>query len=134
MQILVIGGGGREHALAWRCAQSARVRHVFVAPGNAGTAREPKMSNVALAADDFAGLIAFAQRERIDRFGPELRPRLYRPLLPHSVPEKGKDDDDRNRNAQQPQQNVAHDVLLSLRAQETRKFRSRSILAITRTI
>jgi phosphoribosylamine---glycine ligase len=63
MNILVIGGGGREHALAWKIAQSNRVAKVFVAPGNAGTARERELSNVPLAS--IATLIAFAQRERI---------------------------------------------------------------------
>ncbi len=59
MNILVIGGGGREHALAWKLAQSPRVARVFVAPGNAGTAREPGMANVALTA--VADLVAFAR-------------------------------------------------------------------------
>jgi phosphoribosylamine---glycine ligase len=63
MNILIIGGGGREHALAWKIAQSSRVAKVFVAPGNAGTARERELSNVALTAIE--DLIAFAQRERI---------------------------------------------------------------------
>jgi phosphoribosylamine--glycine ligase len=63
MNILVIGGGGREHALAWKIAQSSRVAKVFVAPGNAGTARERELSNVALTAIE--DLVAFAQRERI---------------------------------------------------------------------
>ncbi len=48
-KVLVIGGGGREHALAWKCAQSPRVTEVLVAPGNAGTAREPKVRNVPVA-------------------------------------------------------------------------------------
>ena len=63
MNILVIGGGGREHALAWKIAQSSRVAKVFVAPGNAGTARERELSNVALTS--IADLVAFAHRERI---------------------------------------------------------------------
>jgi phosphoribosylamine--glycine ligase len=63
MNILVIGGGGREHALAWKIAQSSRVAKVFVAPGNAGTARERELSNVALTS--IPDLVAFAQRERI---------------------------------------------------------------------
>ena len=50
MKVLVIGGGGREHALAWKLAQSRRVSTVFVAPGNAGTAREPRCVNVDIAA------------------------------------------------------------------------------------
>ena len=63
MKVLVVGGGGREHALAWKCAQSARVERVFVAPGNAGTALEPKVRNVDIPADDIDGLLAFATRE-----------------------------------------------------------------------
>jgi phosphoribosylamine--glycine ligase len=65
MKVLIIGGGGREHAFAWKVAASARVTQVFVAPGNAGTALEPKTTNVAIAADDVAALLAFAQREGI---------------------------------------------------------------------
>jgi len=73
MNILIIGGGGREHALAWRAAQSPRVARIFVAPGNAGTARETKCANVAVAAEDIEALLAFAQRERVDLtiVGPE---------------------------------------------------------------
>jgi phosphoribosylamine--glycine ligase len=63
MNILVIGGGGREHALAWKIAQSSRVAKVFVAPGNAGTARERELSNVALTSIE--DLLHFAQLERI---------------------------------------------------------------------
>ncbi|MEC8916311.1 MAG: phosphoribosylamine--glycine ligase N-terminal domain-containing protein, partial [Pseudomonadota bacterium] len=48
MKVLIIGGGGREHALAWKAAQSPQVETVFVAPGNAGTAREPGLTNVAI--------------------------------------------------------------------------------------
>lgn len=65
MKVLVIGGGGREHALAWKVAQSPRVTQVFVAPGNAGTAREAGVNNVDIAADDVAALLAFALREQI---------------------------------------------------------------------
>lgn len=65
MKVLIVGGGGREHALAWKCAQSAQVSDVFVAPGNAGTAREPKMRNVDLAAGDIEGLLEFALREGV---------------------------------------------------------------------
>ena len=60
MKVLIVGGGGREHALAWKCAQSPRVDHVFVAPGNAGTAAEPDTSNVDIAADDIEALWRFA--------------------------------------------------------------------------
>ena len=59
MNILVIGGGGREHALAWKIAQSPRVAKVFVAPGNAGTALEPGLTNVAITS--IPDLVAFAQ-------------------------------------------------------------------------
>ena len=61
MNILVIGSGGREHALAWKASQSSTVGTVFVAPGNAGTAIEPKLKNVAIGADDFNALAEFAQ-------------------------------------------------------------------------
>ena len=63
MNILVIGGGGREHALAWKLAQSSRVARVFVAPGNAGTGRESGIVNVALTA--LPELVAFAKEQRI---------------------------------------------------------------------
>jgi phosphoribosylamine--glycine ligase len=65
MKVLVIGGGGREHALAWKLMQSAGVAEVLVAPGNAGTAGEPGLRNVDVAADDFPALLALAQREGI---------------------------------------------------------------------
>jgi phosphoribosylamine--glycine ligase len=73
MKILIVGGGGREHALAWKCAQSPRVEQVFVAPGNAGTALEPKVRNVSIAADDIEALLEFAVREDIGLtvIGPE---------------------------------------------------------------
>ncbi|MCT6698520.1 phosphoribosylamine--glycine ligase [Rheinheimera sp. 4Y26] len=73
MKVLVIGGGGREHALAWKAAQSPKVSQVFVAPGNAGTALENNLQNVAIAADDVPALLAFAQTEQIDLtiVGPE---------------------------------------------------------------
>ena len=61
MKVLVIGSGGREHALAWKAARSPLVERVFVAPGNAGTAREPGMENLPLAVSDTEGLIAFAR-------------------------------------------------------------------------
>ncbi len=63
MKLLVIGGGGREHALAWRLAQSARVQRVFVAPGNAGTARNERLQNVALT--QIHELAAFAKKEGV---------------------------------------------------------------------
>ena len=65
MKVLVVGGGGREHALAWKAAQSPRVHRVFVAPGNAGTARETKVENVELDAGDIEGLLAFARAEDV---------------------------------------------------------------------
>lgn len=63
MKILVIGGGGREHALAWKAAQSPQVSTVFVAPGNAGTALEPKLENVAVAGNE--ALLAFARENDV---------------------------------------------------------------------
>ncbi|MGE5767765.1 MAG: phosphoribosylamine--glycine ligase, partial [Bacteroidota bacterium] len=73
MKALIIGGGGREHALAWKVAQSPRVTEVFVAPGNAGTATEPKVANVDIAAEDSRALADFAQTQKIDLtiVGPE---------------------------------------------------------------
>ncbi|PBQ30016.1 phosphoribosylamine--glycine ligase [Shewanella algae] len=65
MQVLVIGGGGREHALAWKAAQSPAVETVFVAPGNAGTALEPKLENLAIEATDIPALQAFAKQQQI---------------------------------------------------------------------
>jgi len=73
LKILVIGGGGREHALAWKAAQSARAERVFVAPGNAGTALEPKVQNLPIAAEDIDALADFARKEEIELtiVGPE---------------------------------------------------------------
>jgi phosphoribosylamine---glycine ligase len=73
MKVLIIGGGGREHALAWKCATEAGVSEVLVAPGNAGTAAEPGVRNVAIAADDIAGLVSLALTEKVDLtiVGPE---------------------------------------------------------------
>ena len=65
MKILIIGSGGREHALAWKCAQSNDVDEVIVAPGNAGTALEERCRNVAVAADDIAALVQLAQDEDV---------------------------------------------------------------------
>ena len=65
MKVLMIGGGGREHALAWKLAQSNDAEQVFVAPGNAGTATEPKLTNIAIGATDLDALVAFAQQEQI---------------------------------------------------------------------
>src|SRR5512134_950652 len=63
MNLLVIGSGGREHAIAWRLAQSPRIARVYVAPGNAGTAKEDGLFNVPLSGID--ELVAFAQRESV---------------------------------------------------------------------
>lgn len=73
MKILVIGGGGREHALAWKAAQSPLVGEVFVAPGNAGTALEDKLTNINIYAEDNDALCQFAQANNIDLtiVGPE---------------------------------------------------------------
>ena len=72
-KVLIIGGGGREHALAWKCAQSPRVTEVLVAPGNAGTAREPKVRNVPIAAERLDDLANLAVREGVQLtiVGPE---------------------------------------------------------------
>ena len=74
MKVLIVGGGGREHALAWKAAQSPRVDIVYVAPGNAGTAAEPGLENVTISAEDIDALLAFAQSESIDLtiVGPEV--------------------------------------------------------------
>jgi len=73
MKILIVGGGGREHALAWKAAQSEKVDAVFVAPGNPGTASEDKVSNVDIGAEDISALKTFAEKEAIDLtiVGPE---------------------------------------------------------------
>ena len=73
MNVLIIGSGGREHALAWKAAQSPKVNQVYVAPGNAGTELEPNIENVDIAADDIAHLIKFAKQNNIDLtiVGPE---------------------------------------------------------------
>ncbi|WP_462165101.1 phosphoribosylamine--glycine ligase [Pseudoalteromonas xiamenensis] len=65
MNVLVIGNGGREHALAFKAAQNPTVKNVFVAPGNAGTALESKLQNVSIAVDDLEGLLAFAQQNNV---------------------------------------------------------------------
>ncbi|WP_027159672.1 phosphoribosylamine--glycine ligase [Methylobacter luteus] len=74
MKILIVGSGGREHALAWKAKQSTKVEKVFVAPGNAGTALEPGIENVAIAADNIDALLDFAQKEAIGLtiIGPEV--------------------------------------------------------------
>lgn len=74
MKILIVGGGGREHALAWKCAQSSTVSEVLVAPGNAGTALEPGVRNVPVGAEDIDGLLELAMAESIGLtiIGPEV--------------------------------------------------------------
>ncbi len=73
MRVLLVGGGGREHALAWKLSQSPDLERLFVAPGNGGTARVPKAENVAIGVSDVEALRAFALAERIDLtvVGPE---------------------------------------------------------------
>ena len=73
MKILVVGSGGREHALAWKLSQSPAAEEVFVAPGNAGTDAEPGIQNVSIAADDIDKLIEFSVANKIDLtvIGPE---------------------------------------------------------------
>ncbi len=72
MRVLIVGSGGREHALAWRLSQSSRLKRLWIAPGNAGTALEGE--NVPIPADDVAGLVRFAKKESVDLVivGPEL--------------------------------------------------------------
>ncbi len=74
MNVLVIGSGGREHALAWKAAKSPLVEKVFVAPGNAGTALEPKLENVEIAVEAISELVAFAKEQAIELtiVGPEV--------------------------------------------------------------
>ncbi|ODS12645.1 phosphoribosylamine--glycine ligase [Vibrio scophthalmi] len=73
MDVLIIGSGGREHALGWKVAQNPNVDTIFIAPGNAGTALEPKLENVNIDVEDIAGLVAFAQEKSIELtiVGPE---------------------------------------------------------------
>ena len=66
MKVLVIGSGGREHAIAWQCASFEEVQHVFVAPGNAGTALEHKISNIKIDSEDIPALIEFAKGQAVD--------------------------------------------------------------------
>jgi phosphoribosylamine--glycine ligase len=73
MKVLIVGGGGREHALAWKIAQSPRVARIFVAPGNAGTAEESKSENVAISDIDVPAILKFAIQNAVDLavIGPE---------------------------------------------------------------
>jgi len=81
MKVLVIGSGGREHALAWRLKQSPRVDEVVVAPGNAGTAREPGLRNADVAATDIDGLIAHGLLDKLQRDDPSAVERAIGSLL-----------------------------------------------------
>lgn len=74
MKVMVVGGGGREHALAWKIAQSPNVDAVYCAPGNGGTGLEPKCSNAAISAEDVEGLARFARERKVDLVvvGPEV--------------------------------------------------------------
>ncbi|MEW4981672.1 MAG: phosphoribosylamine--glycine ligase [Cycloclasticus sp.] len=73
MKVLIVGGGGREHALAWKAKQSAQVDLVYVAPGNAGTEQELGIENIDISAEDIEGLLAFAKKKNIELtiIGPE---------------------------------------------------------------
>ena len=73
MKVLIIGSGGREHALAWKCAQDDIVKHVFVCPGNAGTYLEDKVSNVELNLNEFSSIEKFCLEEKVELviIGPE---------------------------------------------------------------
>jgi len=74
MNVLIIGGGGREHALAWKTAQSDKVSQVFVAPGNAGTALEPNLTNVDIGVENIEAQVAFAKENQVELtiIGPEV--------------------------------------------------------------
>ena len=73
MKVLIVGGGGREHALAWKCAQSVNVSEVFCAPGNIGSGEEDKVKNIPIQAERIDSLVAFALEEQITLtiIGPE---------------------------------------------------------------
>src|SRR5437016_8258115 len=71
MKLLVVGSGGREHAIAWRLAQSPRVQKVYVAPGNGGTAREPGLENLAISAIDELADFSLAENIHLSVVGPE---------------------------------------------------------------
>src|SRR5690242_1121833 len=74
MQLLLIGNGGREHALAWKLAQSSLAERILIAPGNGGTTLPPKCENRAVSAENLDGLVELAQTEKIDlvMVGPEV--------------------------------------------------------------
>ena len=73
MNVLIVGSGGREHALTWKASQSDHVEKIFIAPGNAGTSLEPKAKNVDISASDIDALVSFSEKENIDLVivGPE---------------------------------------------------------------
>ena len=75
MRILVLGSGGREHALVWKLSQSAAITDIFLAPGNGGSYQEKKTTNVDLSIADFPALVKFAAEN-------EVRPRSLRPPRP----------------------------------------------------
>nr|MBP6746911.1 phosphoribosylamine--glycine ligase [bacterium] len=66
MKVLVVGGGGREHAICWKLALSTRVEQIFCAPGNGGTAKSDKTTNIDIAVMDFDKLISFGKEQAID--------------------------------------------------------------------
>ena len=90
---MVVGGGGREHAIAWKLAKSSRVATVYVAPGNGGTAREAKVVNVPLGVGQHEALIEFAQSHKIKLcvVGPEapLIEGLADKMQQHGIPTFG---------------------------------------------
>jgi len=65
IRILLLGSGGREHALAWKLSQSRLLDHLFVCPGNGGTAQEPKVTNVDLPIHEFSRLVEFAVKHEV---------------------------------------------------------------------
>ena len=65
MRVLIIGSGGREHALGWKAAQNPNVETVFIAPGNAGTALESKLENVNIDVESISDLVTFAQEKQV---------------------------------------------------------------------
>ncbi len=73
MKVLIVGSGGREHAIAWKVSQVPYVKEIFVAPGNAGTAQENKTQNIQIESSDIPHLLEFAKEQHIDLtiVGPE---------------------------------------------------------------
>lgn len=68
LRILVVGSGGREHALAWRLAASPSVETIYIAPGNGGTASSAKLQNVAIGTEDFKSLVEFAVKNNVNPY------------------------------------------------------------------